>query len=92
MLNVLKKSNSRRILQDGYSFLLVSHTSELQNEELAHLDGFIIDTDTVTNANDIVYSIRTHKNIQVSLQRTRAFKFNKERIISRVRVSLQTIL
>ena len=67
MLNVLKKSNSRRIIQDGYSFLLVSHTSELQNEELAYLDGFIIDTDTLTNANDIIYSIRTHKNIQVSL-------------------------
>lgn len=67
MLNILKKSNPRKIVQDGYSLLLVSHNSELQNEELEYLDGFIIDTDSIINSREIIYKIRTHKDIQIGL-------------------------
>lgn len=68
MLNLVRHTNnSRKIIQDGYSLLLVSHASELKGEELSLLDGFVIDTDSEVFAKEIIVQIRTHENIKVSL-------------------------
>ncbi len=68
MLNLVRHSNnSRKIIQDGYSLLLVSHASELKNEEFSLLDGFIIDTDSEIYAKEIITKIRTHDHLKVSL-------------------------
>lgn len=68
MLNLVRHNdNSRKIIQDGYSLLLVSHVSELQNQQLALLDGFVLDTDSQLYAKEIVKYIRTHSDIKVSL-------------------------
>lgn len=65
MLNLVRHNdNSKKIIQDGYSLLLVSHVSELQKEELTLLDGFIINTDSQVFAKDIITEIRTHANIK----------------------------
>lgn len=69
MLNLVRHNdNSKKIIQDGYSLLLVSHVSELQKEELTLLDGFIINTDSQVFAKDIITEIRTHANIKVALK------------------------
>lgn len=68
MLNLVRHSNnSRKIIQDGYSLLLVSHASELKNEEFSLLDGFVIDTDSEIYAKEIIKEIRTHDNVKASL-------------------------
>ncbi|MBL4604712.1 MAG: hypothetical protein JKY02_03360 [Flavobacteriaceae bacterium] len=68
MLNLVKHTNnSRKIIQDGYSLLLLSHESELMNEDLTLLDGFIIDTGSQVHAKEIITQIRTYQNLKVSL-------------------------
>lgn len=68
MLNLLKhNSDSRRIIKEGYSLLLVSHVNELRQESLEYLDGFVIDTDRVSHAKEILLYIRTQEDIQISL-------------------------
>lgn len=68
MLNLVKHTNnSRKVIQDGYSLLLVSHESELNSEDLSLLDGFIIDTDSSVQAKDLIFKIRTHKDLSISL-------------------------
>ncbi|MFY0604023.1 MAG: hypothetical protein JXQ93_08735 [Flavobacteriaceae bacterium] len=68
MLNLIKQhQNSRKIIKDGYSLLMVSHVNELQQESLEYLDGLIIDTDNVTHAKEIVLLVRTHDEVQTSL-------------------------
>lgn len=69
MLNLVRHTNnSKKIIQDGYSLLLVSHVNELQNEELSFLDGFIINTDSQIYVEEIITSIRTHSNIKIALK------------------------
>ena len=69
MLNLVRHTNnSKKIIQDGYSLLLVSHVNELQNEELSFLDGFIINTDSQIYVKEIITSIRTHSNIKIALK------------------------
>ena len=69
MLNLVRHNNSsRKIIQDGYVLLLVSHESELQHEDLTLLDGFIIDTDSTSEASDIVEKIRTNSELKVALK------------------------
>lgn len=68
MLNLLKhNSDSRRIIKEGYSLLLVSHVNELKQESLEYLDGFVIDTDRVSHAREILLYIRTQDDVQTSL-------------------------
>lgn len=68
MLNLLKhNSNARKITKEGYSLLLVSHVNELRQESLDYLDGFVIDTDRVSHAREILLYVRTQDNIQISL-------------------------
>ena len=69
MLNLVRHNNSsRKIIQDGYVLLLVSHVSELQYEDLTLLDGFIVDTDSLPEVSEVVVAIRTHREIQVALK------------------------
>lgn len=68
MLNLLKQnSDSRKIIKEGYSLLLVSHVNELKQESLEYLDGFVIDTDNVSHAREVLVYIRTQENVQISL-------------------------
>lgn len=68
MLNLLKQnSDSRKIIKEGYSLLLVSHVNELKQESLEYLDGFVIDTDRVSHAREILLYVRTQDNVQISL-------------------------
>ncbi|MFY0631905.1 MAG: hypothetical protein JXR05_16195 [Flavobacteriaceae bacterium] len=68
MLNLVRHTNnSRKIIQDGYSLLLLSHISELKSEDLSLLDGFIIDTDSNIHAQEIITQIRTLQSLKVSL-------------------------
>lgn len=69
MLNLVRHNNSsRKIIQDGYVLLLLSHTSELQSEDLTLLDGFVVDTDVPSDAYDLIYKIRTHSNLEIALK------------------------
>ncbi|MEQ6125034.1 hypothetical protein AAON49_12580 [Pseudotenacibaculum sp. MALMAid0570] len=69
MLNLVRHTNnSRKIIQDGYSLLLVSHVSELQKEDLSLLDGFIINTDSQIFIKEIIVSIRTNSDIKIALK------------------------
>ena len=69
MLNLVRHNNSsRKIIQDGYVLLLVSHESELQSEDLTLLDGFVIDTDSPVFADQIVKKIRTHNHLPTALK------------------------
>lgn len=67
MLNLLKNNNSRKIVHEGYSLLLVAHVNELRNEQLEYLDGFIIDTDDVAHAKEILKQIRVLEAIKIGL-------------------------
>ena len=69
MLNLVRHNdNSRKIIHDGYSLLLVSHVSELKKEELTLLDGFIINTDSQLFAKEIIKEVRTDANLKVALK------------------------
>ena len=69
MLNLVRHNNSsRKIIQDGFVLLLVSHTSELQSEDLTLLDGFVVDTDSPANASEIIQKVRTHTNLKIALK------------------------
>lgn len=69
MLNLVRHNNSsRKIIQDGYVLLLISHESELKIEDLSLLDGFVLDTDSTAFAYEIVKNLRTHSNFQVALK------------------------
>ncbi len=69
MLNLVRHNdNSRKIIQDGYALLLVSHKSELQSQQLTELDGFILDTDSHVHAKEIISYVRTHTNLKVALK------------------------
>lgn len=69
MLNLVKHTNnSRRITQEGLTFLLVSHPSELLKENLNFFDGFIIDTDSEFFAESIITAIRRLPKMQNSLK------------------------
>lgn len=68
MLNLVRHNdNSRKIIQDGYLLLLVSHVRELQSEQLTALDGFILDTDSEVHAREIITYIRTHSTLKVAM-------------------------
>jgi len=68
VLNLVRHNdNSRKIIQDGYSLLLVSHVSELLNQQLTLLDGFILDTDSHIHTQEIIRHVRTHANLKVAL-------------------------
>ncbi|CAL2104182.1 TackOD1 domain-containing protein [Tenacibaculum sp. 190130A14a] len=68
MLNLVKyNNNSRKIHIEGYSLLIVAHANELKNEQLEYLDGFIIDTESVAFAKDIIYQIRTNNDLKIAL-------------------------
>ncbi|TVZ56421.1 hypothetical protein OD91_1706 [Lutibacter sp. Hel_I_33_5] len=67
MLNILKKSDKRTLIHEGYELLLLSHVNELKGVDLERLDGFVIDTASEKEAYSIVKEVRTHQNIQVSL-------------------------
>ena len=55
MLNLVKyNNNSRKIVTNGYSLLMVSHVNELKNEQLEYLDGIIIDTNEEIHAKEIL--------------------------------------
>jgi hypothetical protein len=68
VLNLLKHNpNSRKIIKDGYSLLLVTHVNELKQESMEYLDGFVIDTDRMSHAKEILLYIRTQSDVQKSL-------------------------
>lgn len=68
MINLLKYSNnSRKVVYDGYSLLMVAHVNELKNEQLEYLDGFIIDTENVAHAEDILKQIRVIEQMHTGL-------------------------
>lgn len=68
MLNLVKyNNNSRRIVTNGYSLLMVSHTNELKNEQLEYLDGVIIDTNDEIHVKEILKDIRVLAPIKESL-------------------------
>ena len=69
MLNLVRHNNSsRKIIQDGYVLLLVSHESELKSEDLRLLDGFVLDTDSPVYAQEVIKGLRTHSDIKVALK------------------------
>ncbi|WP_152287293.1 TackOD1 domain-containing metal-binding protein [Flavicella marina] len=67
MLNILKNNNSRKIVNDGYSLLMVAHVNELKHEQLEYLDGFVIDSENRSHVQEIIVRIRTHKNLKICL-------------------------
>jgi len=69
VLNLVRHNNSsRKIIQDGYVLLLISHESELKSEDLSLLDGFVLDTDSPSFAYEIIKNLRRHSNLKVALK------------------------
>ena len=68
MLNLVKyNNNSRKVFVEGYSLLMVAHINELKNEDVEHLDGYVIDTDNIELAKDIIKHIRGNDTIEIAL-------------------------
>lgn len=68
MINLLKyNNNARKIAYNGYSLLMVSHINELKNEQLEYLDGFIIDTEDIQHARDILKQLRILEKVKIGL-------------------------
>ncbi|OSY87662.1 hypothetical protein WH52_09495 [Tenacibaculum holothuriorum] len=68
MLNLVTyNNNSRKVFIDGYSLLIVAHANELEHEQLEYLDGFIIDTESVEFAREIIHQIRNNDFVAIAL-------------------------
>ena len=62
MLNLVRHNeSSRKIVQEDQVLLLVSHSSELTNEDLKLLDGFVLDTESTESAYKILKKIKALK-------------------------------